>query len=409
MPDVSESLRPAPRETTPVSSGPLAVILWAAYLACSWTWCIGMFLPTLLIRDFGVWGFVVFAIPNIVGAAAMGWILKDGWAERLRELHAPAIGVFSAVTILFQIVFLFTYAISASMDPIVRVGIVIATIIVSRFLASGLLVWLISAGCLTLFLLDPAHPPLPASSTQTLSNAPGLLALAPVCVFGFLLCPYLDATFLRARANLSARSAGGAFMLGFAGLFAVMILFTLAYWSIASQTLPTAALSMLFGVHVLMQLLYTINVHFVAVQDEPPAPGPAFRATMIVLGIAALIVLVLGVPSIAGIEGREVLYRCFMSFYGLYFPAYVYLCVIPTGARGSIQRHSGVAGRFGRVKLVTLAIACSLATPCYWLGFVERRTLWLLPGLWIVLVSRLVVTRWNAGAQRGQLNSEITE
>ena len=26
---------------------------WAIYLGMSWTWCIGMFLPVLLIRDFG--------------------------------------------------------------------------------------------------------------------------------------------------------------------------------------------------------------------------------------------------------------------------------------------------------------------------------------------------------------------
>ena len=38
---------------------------WAAYLGMSWTWCIGMFLPVLLIRDYGIWGFVVFAVPTL--------------------------------------------------------------------------------------------------------------------------------------------------------------------------------------------------------------------------------------------------------------------------------------------------------------------------------------------------------
>ena len=27
---------------------------WAVFLATSWTWCIGMYLPVLLVRDFGV-------------------------------------------------------------------------------------------------------------------------------------------------------------------------------------------------------------------------------------------------------------------------------------------------------------------------------------------------------------------
>lgn len=58
-----------------------SVLGWAAYLACSWTWCIGMFLPVLLVRDYGVWGFVVFAVPNVVGAGAMGWVLSAASAE----------------------------------------------------------------------------------------------------------------------------------------------------------------------------------------------------------------------------------------------------------------------------------------------------------------------------------------
>lgn len=31
-------------------------ILWALFLASSWTWCIGMFLPVLLMRDAGWMG-----------------------------------------------------------------------------------------------------------------------------------------------------------------------------------------------------------------------------------------------------------------------------------------------------------------------------------------------------------------
>src|SRR5690242_7362807 len=56
----------------------LRVLGWGAYLACSWTWCISMFLPVLLVRDYGVWGFVVFAVPNVIGAGAMGWVLRNG-------------------------------------------------------------------------------------------------------------------------------------------------------------------------------------------------------------------------------------------------------------------------------------------------------------------------------------------
>ncbi|MEO0631212.1 MAG: hypothetical protein AAFY46_10885, partial [Planctomycetota bacterium] len=50
---------------------------WAAFLGVSWTWCIGMYLPILMVRDLGLAGYLVFAIPNVVGAAAMGWVLRS--------------------------------------------------------------------------------------------------------------------------------------------------------------------------------------------------------------------------------------------------------------------------------------------------------------------------------------------
>src|SRR4051794_35329380 len=82
----------------------LSCLGWAAYLACSWTWCIGLFLPVLLVRDFGVRGWVTFAIPNVVGAAMFGWIVRDGDASRrLVEKHRLACEIFSAVTIAYQL------------------------------------------------------------------------------------------------------------------------------------------------------------------------------------------------------------------------------------------------------------------------------------------------------------------
>src|SRR5438874_1635576 len=81
-------------------------LLWAIYLAMSWTWCIGMFLPVLLVRDFGVWGWVAFAIPNVLGAAAVGWIYRSGEQSRQTlQSHAMAVTAFSVVTATFQIFF----------------------------------------------------------------------------------------------------------------------------------------------------------------------------------------------------------------------------------------------------------------------------------------------------------------
>ena len=75
----------------------------------------------------------------------------------------------------------------------------------------------------------------------------------------------------------------------------------------------------------------------------------------------------------------EPAYRLFMGFYGLVFPAYVWLCMMP----GPCEKP-----RRGDWRLFALAVA--IAAPFYWLGFVEGRMFWLLPGLAVVLLSRVV-------------------
>src|SRR3954471_6160308 len=83
------------------------VIGWASFLAASWTWCIGMFLPVLLVRDFGPASFAVFAIPNVLGAVLMGWVLhRPGTSETFVANHGRACWAFSFVTVAFQVFFL---------------------------------------------------------------------------------------------------------------------------------------------------------------------------------------------------------------------------------------------------------------------------------------------------------------
>ena len=65
-----------------------------------------MLLPVLLVRELGVIGWIVFAIPNVIGAAAMGWVLRDpDSSRRIVEAHGPACRAFSAVTIAFHVFF----------------------------------------------------------------------------------------------------------------------------------------------------------------------------------------------------------------------------------------------------------------------------------------------------------------
>src|SRR6185295_11012918 len=93
-------------QTPTKSHSRFAWLGWAVYLAMSWTWCIGMFLPVLLVRDYGVWGWVVFAVPNVIGAAAMGWVLRSPeQSARITAAHQRACRAFSLATIAFQVYF----------------------------------------------------------------------------------------------------------------------------------------------------------------------------------------------------------------------------------------------------------------------------------------------------------------
>src|SRR5687767_13600118 len=181
-----------------------------------------MFLPVLLVREYGVWAWVIFAIPNCVGAAAMGWTLRT--REQSRDMvvaHDVAFRAFSLVTIAFHVfvvgwiiipwvswkgwlpgVFLFVFA--------------FLTMRTSGVGMAALLTYIYSLICAALFLSDAgvnivkpdAHPP----GVLVMS----LAALVPVCVLGFALNPYLDLTFHAARqASTTPRSSRIAFGVGF--------------------------------------------------------------------------------------------------------------------------------------------------------------------------------------------------
>lgn len=409
---------------SPVARGlSWSTIGWAIYLACSWTWCIGMFLPVLLVRDFGVWGFVVFAVPNVIGAAALGWVI--GNRDRVRALierHALAMRAFSWVTILFHVVFLATLGELFGLSTAVVLGVPVAILFgwrsaqwpVSASMRLAVVVYAVSVVAFLWASGLPMRPWVDGASGTALgqgvldaiqagtdsSRLKALVWLAPICVFGFALCPYLDLTFLKARAEVPARQARWAFTLGFGVFFLAMILGTLWYAGLMIGSTRLTEVSTVLGVHVAAQAMFTLFVHARQCawidSDQGESKSPGFREIGIVVCIVivgALITASLGGVvntrgSVVDMTPGEVVYRYFMSFYGLLFPAYVWLCMIPTA-----DGHSGASGATGRRKLTVLALAVTLAAPFYWLGFMVALEHWLGVGLGIVLLSRLLLRR----------------
>jgi len=90
--------------------------------------------------------------------------------------------------------------------------------------------------------------------------------LAPVCMFGFLLCPYLDITFHATRQALPAAAARKAFSLGFGVFFLLMIIFSAIYAQplagalMGGVALPAIAV-LAIGLHMIGQIAFTMAVH----------------------------------------------------------------------------------------------------------------------------------------------------
>lgn len=402
-------------------------ISWGAYLASSWTWCIGMFLPILMVRDFGQAGWWAFAIPNVVGAAAMGWVLRSSLAaSRLRAGHLGAGRTFSLVTIAFHVFFLSWM--TGNLIPMERApGVIVSVFIFGAMMIAfreqiawvAMLLWLGSASVLLrLLLAEPA-------AIQTELARPGVLPasdilwMSPVCAFGFALCPYLDLSFLRARRVCDGPTGVAAFTIGFGIMFASMIVLTLGYASMLDPAIASLAFdarprwAQLAVTHIMVQAAFTIAVHVIELATPEPTPRdadatnptatpaaasplspsvptsdpasapahqPRFARTILlssVLLAAGLGIAVKLLPDLAGLSAGEIGYRCFMSFYGLVFPTYVWVCVVPRST--PVDR---------RTALTACLAGVAFAMPFFAAGFLWRETIWLAPGLLIAISSR---------------------
>jgi hypothetical protein len=367
---------------------PLTILLWSLFLGMSWTWCIGMFLPVILVREFGLAGWIVFAVPNVLGAAAMGWVLRTRESStRITEHHFTACVAFSLVTIAFHLFFLtwFVGRLLPGWGPIALLVFLYPPLVGLRTrpdsdLLSSAFVFLLSVLCIAFAVNYAGTHDIPSISPPS-SHWADAPRLSTVCTFGFALCPYLDMTFHRARQSLASQHrARLAFSVGFGLFFALMIVFTLWYAPYAATpvrtpgALPTA-FAAIIAVHMLAQSTLTLTFHCRHVSPR--------HLLLVVFSLSSILIgaSVSKPRQWLSLDAGELIYRCFMGFYALVFPAYVWLCIIPgRGAAPPTKRH-----------LLVFASAVLIALPMFWIGFIHQRLIWLLPGLLVVLLARLAV------------------
>ena len=349
-----------------------STIGWGLFCASSWTWCIGMFLPLILLEIFGWSAFWYFAVPNVIGCAAMGYILTAQRSRQFVDAHARPMRLFSFATVLYQVffigyassTFLFTegtlavdrwpvlgtvltlaaaaYAISRRGDLFWRIFALIATI------AAVILFWV---------TIDFTGGFPSAPSPQ---GAPSALAAAPLFAIGFLLCPYLDPTFHRARQQAPSRHA----FLIFGLVFAFMLAFAAASYD--SRAFGTVLIWAVFT-QWMIQLVFTIGAHMREINELPHA----FIGANLMCLAAVVLGAIAGLPDIAD----ERIYLSLLGLYALPFPLYV-LAAMVAGPMRRLPRGASVA-----ILLLSLALA-----PFAWIGFVGRTT----PALLVVFAGVLV-------------------
>lgn len=345
-----------------------------------------MYLPVLLMRELGYGGFAAFAIPNVLGAAAMGWVLRDPDQSRtIVAKNRSACVWFSLITILFHAFFaawLIRRIIGPSAGIAVVAGFAVFWLILNwrcggNFLAAGLA---LAASLAALAWGWWRHDlPYVAHPVQGAALPPiDVLWLAPVCLFGFLCCPYLDLTFHAARQALARGPARAAFTIGFGGVFLAMILFTVAYsgWFVVGfdrHSYPQ--LSLLLSIHLIAQSCLTVALHARQIgQVEPAMRIGRFAVFSMLLVLAVL----LGVAdreqfSYNGFRLGEIIYRVFLGFYALAFPVYVWLRMLRP-----------------KRSLLRVATVIAIASPLYWIGFIERQMAFAAAGAIIALIARFL-------------------
>jgi hypothetical protein len=379
-----------------------------------------MFLPILLIDRFGWWGFIAFAVPNVLGCAAFGYVVRTrGRSDRLLLEHRAAMRAFSVVTIAYHVFFIamicwlflpfeeerFWLVAIIAPPAMVSVGVVLSNLPDRYWPPLAVAVYGFSLAVFASIGVEPLAE-VPWSGRV---EAVKLWWLAPTLIFGFLLCPYLDLTFHRAIRRNPSRHAFAVFGL----LFLVMIVFTCAYWDIL-----IVGMGWMIASHLVAQTCFTVAAHVrelrcgddadeqwpdshggQPVRDRGPEadrrhPLIAFVRSWVFLLVLTLLAMPLamvgefiGEPEQTALE----IYVRFLVFYGLVFPVYVLLFMTGRSAAARAPR-----------RLIAVAAFVIIAAIIYELGFIHHQYA-LLP---IPLAAILLWWLYLAGRHRSEVRSQ---
>ena len=347
---------------------------WGAYLACSWTWSIGLFIPVIMFADVGAGAWPILFACNVGGAALFAFVIH-GPASNAAFVarNRAACRVFSAVTILAQAWFAGWVATRLPV-PLAAAAVGVAALFLvcgradTRWLLAALLAWALTAAAFGLYLLTSAQADLPAALAQEFAWHPGALYALPLTLTGFALSPYLDLTFHHAAQSSPAprRSFGLVFPI----LFGAMLLFSLAYRDqlaplmLSAQAGPVPGAMRWVLVAMIVQVGFTLILH---VRLLPPEGGLA-RGLPTAAAALALLAYAIGDRVVWGGQTlNDVAYRAMLGFYAVLVPCWVWAAAFST------KRPHGFAVMLTIAAMLTAALPIFVSTslqPLYIVAFV---------------------------------------
>ena len=334
--------------------------------------------------------------PNVIGAAAVGFVWKNATASRaVEQRHGRAMLAFSMATLALHgfviaawlpVMFGWPWAVAA------LAGAAVVAAAAERrtpAVALGVAVTLVSLGCFAYWQKDARLWALDLPLPDRLGPR-DLLLTAPAIAFGFLACPHLDLTLHRARRHTSPprrphrvprriRRRVRRDDLVLADVRAAAAADVLAAPGVHARLLADDSLA----IHIAAQAALTTGLHLREVKRRGGPRGLILGALFAAMGVALGLTLL--PVDVAGVESTrlgfdEIAYRLFLLLYGLPFPVYVLLFLTPVGKRATPRLRGWVA-----------LAATGLGAPFAVLGMVTEETRWLLGVYGIVLVAAAVV------------------
>ena len=376
------------------------IIGWSAYLCCSWMWCIGLFYPVLLYRDFGIASWFIFTIPNVVGASLVPWFIKNAQSSKdFVRHHSLACKLFSAVTILFNTYFLSWTMVSFDLSVptilfVILISFFVFLICRTRLLAISLTVFLISlCALLLIFLLTQGTGlTIARESKFGISEA---LGLVPVFLIGFLFCPYLDLTFHRVVKESQHSQTKLIYIIAFIIFFLSFLMLGVKYYPLISHVLigvneqPKTSVFLAVCSYIIIQSSFTSIVHLNELLEQKL---PKFAWVLLICILVCVFVCAVGVNGEITLLGRtmhlrEILYRGFLSVYGLLAPVYIWIFAL-------FKFDKSQPYIMDERRWFIWLIAVLLALPFYIAGFYgsSRLSMYILPiGVLLALLTPMIV------------------